>query len=250
MTEPTVPSANGANLGHMTGVFREVLNKFLQNMDDMLPAVVVNYDRDKQRVSVQPLIMVVKTNNAPVQRAAIEELPVFQIGAGGFVLNFNLRPGDLGFIKANDRDISLFLQSYTQSTPNTFRKHSFEDAIFIPAPLHGIQINDEDDENCVLQTLDGKQRIAIWGDRIKMTSSDGTHTSAITIHPDHVIIDTPLTTFTGDIETDGERGDGDATFNGTLRARVDVIATDDSISLVHHVHGGVQTGGGNTGEPV
>lgn len=250
MADQDIPSVDGANLGTLNGAFREILGKFLQNIDDMLPAIVVSYDRANQRVQVQPLIMVLKTNGAPVPRAPLAELPVFQIGAGGFVLNFNLKPGDLGFIKASDRDISLFLQSYSQSTPNTFRKHSFEDAIFLPAPLAGIQINGEDEENCVLQTLDGKQRIAIWSDRIKMTSAAGSDSSSITILPTHVIIDTPLTTFTGNIVTDGTRGDGDATFEGTLRAHVDVIAVDDNISLVHHVHGGVQPGGGNTGEPV
>lgn len=250
MTQPNIPAANKGNFGSMAGMFREILSSFLMNVDDMLPARIVSYDRASNLAKVQPLIMLIKTNGQIQPRAQVASIPVLQIGGGNFMLNFNLSPGDLGFIKANDRDISLFLQSFTQSPPNTYRKHTFEDAIFIPAPMHGMTINDEDAENVVLSTLDGTQRVSIWPDRVKMTSTDGMTESSITIFPDNIVIDTPLTTFTGDIETDGSRGDGDATFNGTLRAKIDVIATDDDISLVEHIHSGVQSGGSNTGPPV
>lgn len=250
MTQADVPGANKANFGTMAGMFREILSSFLQDLDDMIPAKVVSYDRAKNLAKVQPLIMLIKTNGEIQPRAQVASVPVLQIGGGNFMLNFNLSPGDLGFIKANDRDISLFLQSFTQSPPNTYRKHSFEDAVFIPAPMHNMKINSEDASNVVLSTLDGKQRISIWGDRVKMTSSSDISTSAITIFPDHIVIDTPLTTFTGAILSDGSRGTGDATFDGTLRATVDVIATNNNISLVHHRHSGVTTGGGNTGQSI
>lgn len=250
MTQANVPGANKANFGTMAGMFREILSTFLQGVDDMIPAKVISYDRQTNLAKVQPLIMLVKTNGEIQQRAQVASVPVLQIGGGNFMLNFNINPGDLGFIKANDRDISAFMQSFTSSPPITYRKHSFEDAIFIPAPMHNMTINSEDESNVVLSSLDGKQRLSIWGDRVKLTSSDDLHTSSITIFPDHVKIDTPLTTFTGAIITDGTRATGDATFNGTLRATVDVIATNNNISLVHHKHSGVQTGGSNTGESV
>lgn len=250
MTLPNIPAANKANYNTMAGMFREILSSFLINVDDMLPAKIVSYDRTTNLAKVQPLIMLIKTNGQIQPRAQVASVPVLQLGGGNFMLNFNLNPGDLGFIKANDRDISLFLQSFTQSAPNTFRKHTFEDAVFIPAPMRNMTIKSEDSENAVLSTLDGKQRISIWDDRIKLTSSDDDGNSSITIFPDHIKIDTPLATFTGAIVSDGTRATGDATFSGTIRATVDVIATNNNISLVHHKHSGVTTGGSNTGQSV
>jgi phage gp45-like len=50
-------------------------------------------------------------------------------------------------------------------------------------------------------------------------------------------IDAPLVELTGDM-----------TVAGTVTASVDVVG--GGVSLKHHVHGGVDPGGGNTGEPV
>ena len=52
-----------------------------------------------------------------------------------------------------------------------------------------------------------------------------------------VVLDTPLVECTGDVAV-----------AGTVTAGVDVVAA--GISLVGHVHGGVDTGAGNTGVPV
>lgn len=236
MVENAPPSANPANRESLTGVMREVLSKFLQRVDDMLPATVVAFDRASNIATVRPMVMLLTTVGETLQRAPVSAVPVFQIGAGGFVLNFNLKPGDMGWIKANDRDISLFMQSGKEEKPNTLRLHSFEDGVFFPSVLRDFVIDGEDEENVVLQTLDGTQRIAIWPDKIKITSTT------------EIILDAPETMITGNLTM----GDGtqDATFNGTLNVTGDVIAGAETISLVTHVHDGVTTGGGNTGEPV
>lgn len=239
MTEAKIPSVNPSDFGSMAGLFRHVLRKFLQNVDDMLPARVVSYDRDSKRVQVQPQIMILNTDGSVSTRNAVASIPVLQLGGGNFVLDFPLNPGDLGYIKANDRDISLFLQAYTQSPPNTYRKHSFEDAVFIPAPMHGYSISEEDGDNVVLQTLDGTQRIAIWPDRIKITSDN------------KIVLDAPLVECTGPIITGTNPAyDQYATINGTLSATVDIIVDDGNISLKTHVHSGVDPGPGESGPPV
>lgn len=241
MTIGTEPSINPANTGSLQGMMENVMQKVLQRTDDMLPATVIEFDRASNRARVQPQIMMVNTDGQSIGRAAIASVPVFQIGAGGFVLNFNLKPGDLGWIKASDRDISLFMQSFTETPPNTFRLHSFEDGVFFPNVLTGFTIHSEDEENCVLQTLDGSQRIAIWEDRVKITSDQD------------IILDAPLVTITGNLITGTETGgSGTATFNGEVRVNGDVIGDYDgtTISLNTHVHNGVQSGSSNTGQPV
>lgn len=171
MTSLAPPSRNPTNNGRLRGVFRVVLNKFLQHgIDDMLPASVVAYDRNTNLASVQPLINVITTLNQIKVRPQIASVPVWQGGGGGSMSNFNLVPGDLGFIKANDRDISLFKQLWQIVTPNTKRMHSFSDGVFWPATLTGFTIQTEDDGNYVIGRRDSTVRISIWTDKVKVTA--------------------------------------------------------------------------------
>jgi hypothetical protein len=146
----------------MVGMFDVVLAKFLQNfVDDMIPAQVVAYSRTSNTAQVQPLISRVTTQGVTVKRAAVQSVPVIQIGGGGFVLNFPIKTGDLGFLKANDVDISLFKQFWNMVVPNTARKHNFADSVFIPAALTGVTIQTADASNVVLQALNGSVRISL-----------------------------------------------------------------------------------------
>jgi hypothetical protein len=135
----------------------------------MLPASVVAYDRATNRASVQPLIPVITTSGVQINRAPVASVPVLQLGGGGFVLSFPIAAGDLGWIKANDRDISLFKQSLKNSIPNTQRKHSFEDAMFIPDTMFsGVTIAGGDADNVVLQNLAGTVKISLSGDTVTL----------------------------------------------------------------------------------
>lgn len=162
------PSIDPADEGDLLGSLRHILGKELQNLDGMLPAKVIAYDRAKNRATVQPLVMLLTTSNTTVARATLASVPVYQIGGGGFILNFNLKAGDLGWIKASDRDISLFLQSYAASAPNTIRKHSFSDAVFYPDVMKGYTIAGEDAENAVLQNLDGSVKLALAASKMTL----------------------------------------------------------------------------------
>lgn len=171
MTMNAIPSRNPTNDGSLVGAFRVALSKFLQGVDDMLPCVVIAYDRRKNTATVQPLISMVTTLGEIVPRAQIASVQVFQIGGGGFTLNFPMKPGDLGWIKANDRDISLFKKALKFVAPNTARKHSFEDGVLIPDEMmKDVIINDEDLENALFQNNDGTVRIALWPSQIKITT--------------------------------------------------------------------------------
>ena len=170
------PSRDPANDDSLLGLVRQVLDKFLQGVDDMLPARVISYDRASNRATVVPMVKLLTTDNRQLPRAQIASVPVLQPGGGGFVLSLNLKPGDLGWVKANDRDISLILQAYRDTAPNTLRKHSFSDALFIPDAMRSITTVGEDDENMVLQSLDGVARVAVWSDRVKISAGDNSVT--------------------------------------------------------------------------
>lgn len=225
MADRSRKSQNVSHAGSLSGALREILGKFLADMDDMLPAVVISYDRTTNRVAVRPLVRILRTDNTLLDRAAIASVPVLNIGGGNAVLSFNLLPGDLGWIKANDRDISLFLQNMADAPPNTLRKHSFNDGIFIPDQFKKWTLNVEDENFAVLQTLDGTQRISIQDAQIKITSD------AL------VTIDAPLTALTGSLTVAGTiAGVGNIATEANLAAEGDVTGQSAGAAVVLNTH--------------
>lgn len=217
--ENQVPSRDPADDGTMLGVLKGVLGKFLNSVDDMLPAQVISFDRATNRATVRPMIKMLTTDNQQLSRAQIASVPVLQIGGGGSLLAFNLVPGDLGWIKANDRDISLFLQTFRDNPPNTLRKHTFQDAVFIPHVMTGYSIAGEDAGNAVLQSNNGAVRVSIWPDRLKLSAGS----LSVTIGPTSIDFFGPVNMPNG--------------------------ATIGGIPFATHKHTGVQTGGGVSGGP-
>lgn len=177
------PDIDPANNGSLAGTLQFCMRKFAQGLDGMLPAKVINYDRTSNRVQVQLLIAMVTTQGTQVSRPQIASIPVMVFGGGNFFLSFPLNPGDIGWVLANDRDISLFLQTYQEAAPNTFRINNFSDGVFVPDIMHGYTIASEDDNSVVLQNLDGTIKISLQSDRIKLTA--------------------PLVEITGGLQVDG-----------------------------------------------
>jgi hypothetical protein len=217
MNRNSPPSINPADQGTLTGTFRFILNKMLQDTNGMLPARVVSFDRATNIATVQPMIAILSTNDEQVSRTPVTNIPVFQIGGGNAVLNFNLLPGDLGWILANDRDISLFLQSFSESPPNTLRKNDFSDSVFFPNIMRDYSINTEDSAHAVLQTLDGTVRIALWPNRVKITAPLGLE------------VEGPINA-TGGLSVSGGGGftvTGDMALLGDIAVHGDITATGD-----------------------
>lgn len=187
-TDQVDPRFNNANQGTLTGILDETFKHFKKNTDDMLPATVIAYDRVSNVASVQPQIQMVATDGTLVGRGAIASVPVLCLGGGGFTINFPLVSGSRGWIKASDRDMSLYRQSLVTSPPNTARMHDFADGLFIPDIVAGYTLNGEDTNNMVIQSLDGTIRVAIWPDRVKVTTPNGTGQFG----PDRILFTTPL----------------------------------------------------------
>jgi hypothetical protein len=163
MTANSPPSINPADTGTMQGLFRHVLNKYMQDVDDMLPAQVIGYnnDRNNPRVNVQIMYLVTTTDGSTVPMSQLASVPVMSVSGGGFVLSFPIKNGDMGWIKANDQDLSLFFGSLQASPGNTQRMHTFEDAVFIPDLMRGWDIKEEDKDSVVLQSLDGSVKLVL-----------------------------------------------------------------------------------------
>jgi hypothetical protein len=93
------------------------------------------------------------------------------LGGGGFVANFPLPAGSKGWIKAADRDISLYLQSGNAGAPNTKRMHTFSDGLFIPDVGSGFTVASEDTTNAVIQSLDGSVKVSLGSTTIELKAT-------------------------------------------------------------------------------
>lgn len=171
------PSRDPANDGKLIGVLKHAFQKFIQDVDDMLPAKVISYDRVTNRAKVQPLIRMVSTTGEILSRAPVASVPVARFGGDNVVLSFNLSAGDLGWIKANDRDISNFKQTYAEASPNTRRKHTFSDAIFIPDMLASVVINPAHTSHALMQTKDGSSCLAFLTENLVLELDSTTKAS-------------------------------------------------------------------------
>lgn len=195
------PDIDPSNNGTLAGLLRFSMKKFMQNVDGMLPAQVMSYDRDNNRVQVQVLIQMVTTGGQKISRFQLAQIPVLILGGGNLFISFPLKTGDLGWILANDNDISLFLQTYTETPPNTPRVSSFSDAMFIPDIMHDYTINDEDTDSMVISNLDGTVRIAISEEKVTITSPGVTIMSP-TVHINGDLAITGAVTASGSITSD------------------------------------------------
>jgi hypothetical protein len=223
MSEGNIPSKDPADEGSLGGVLRSVFRKLLMNTDAMLPARVLNYDRENNVATVQPVIAMLTTDGKVVPRAQVARVPVLALGGGGFCLNFPLVQGDLGWIEASDRDISLYLQSLNEAQPNTYRLHSFEDGRFIPDVMNKFDVGDVAADEMAIQSLDGTVRVTLSPTRVRVVAPE-------------VLIDTDQMTV-----------NGVTTFNDEVTFNDDTVT--NGIRFSTHKHTGVTTGGGTSGGP-
>lgn len=212
--------------------------------DKLVPARIVQFDRAQNQATIQPLIMWVDTNDNTTMRPPVARVPVISLGGGGFHISFPLKEGDLGWILASDRDISLFLQSLQASPPNTMRQHSFSDAWFIPDVFRNYTISGEDADSMVIQSVDASTRIAIKQGFITITAPTG------------VKVVTPTAEFSKDVKIDGNltvtglttvNGGFNANGSGSTSVTLPENSTIGGINVFGHGHEQNGTSGRTSG---
>lgn len=181
----------------LSSVLRFVKRAIEMDIECMLPCRIISYDRARNVAAVRPQIVVTKRNPTGgalerTPRVDIPDIPVLSLGAGGFHINFPIKAGDLGWIWAADRDITLFLQNLQETHAATEgASHKFSDAVFIPDAFRNYTINGEDEGALVIQSTDSATRISIREDNIKITT------------PVKVTLDTPLVETTHNLKVGG-----------------------------------------------
>lgn len=237
MSTPQIPSKPPAIDGDLGAALSFIFQKMMQKVDGQLPAQVISYNRTTNRAMVQPLISIISTGGQRVGRAPIAAVPVLALGGGNFFVNFPLGPGDIGWIEASDRDISLYLQSSQVASPNDGRIHSFEHGRFVPDVFDKYTFT-PDAGAMIISSLDGSTRIVMSAGKIQLLAAE---------------IDINSTTFT--INNSGTMTVNTATYNQnttsgagsttTGNVNLPVATTINGREFMTHEHTDPQ--GGNTG---
>jgi Phage protein Gp138 N-terminal domain len=235
----TRPQAN-TSLPNAIGA---ALRNHQMDIESMIPAQVVSYDRGLNTATIKPMIMRVDVNDNNISRFQLIKIPVISMGGGGFHINFPLKQGDLGWIHASDRDISLFLQTLQESHPPGSRFHTFESGMFVPDVFRQYTINGADSAAMVIQSTDGNTRISISAGTINITA------------PSAVGVTTPMATFSTNVHVKGTllvdqqisaNGGFNATGGGNLSCVLPQMTTINGITVATHGHQQQNNGSGRT----
>ncbi|ELZ1063216.1 MULTISPECIES: Gp138 family membrane-puncturing spike protein [Enterobacteriaceae] len=192
-----------------------------------LPGVIRSFDPETVTCDVDIAItarmtkagtMVEDFQYESVRHPILEDLPVVFPRGGGVTLTFPVKEGDECLIVFSSRSIDFWWQNGGVQERADGRVLDLSDAFVIPGPQsQARKISGISTSAAQLRTDDGSAFVEVAaGGAITITS--------------------PQITLNGPVQVNGSiTSTGDQTANG--------------ISQVNHTHGGVQSGGSNTGKP-
>ena len=186
-------------------------------------------------VNLQPLVNLVDADNVSWQNQIVYNVPYMRIQGGSNGIILDPVVGDIGIATVCDRDISTVKNTGKISNPASNRKFSFSDMVYLmtiigQAPTQYIQFNASG------ITILSPNKVIINAPNVEIDAS-----TACTINAPSIVLNGAITQGTGS-------NAGNATFGGSMAVTGDVTANGTSVHT--HKHGGVQTGGGQTGVPV
>ncbi|MGL5223571.1 MAG: Gp138 family membrane-puncturing spike protein [Plesiomonas shigelloides] len=211
---------------------RIVFRELMKGTYTAIPGHILAFDPATQRAQVQIGVLRVEMSGAEVVPPHVEDVPVCFPG-DDFVLEYQIEPGCEGMIVFSQRCIDGWKNTGGVATNPLGRFHDMQDAMFVPGIRSLPNVIPAFTNNGIrLRNRDGTQRIGMTNDGTSfMENSNGfiRLTADGKVNINGVVFDTQ-----GNVESPA-----------TVTAVTDVKAA--TISLKQHRHGGVQTGGGNTG---
>ena len=214
----TTPALTPAQLNFaQTAQWKEILKQALTDLRVAIPAVVTDFDPVKQVVGVEVAIReIVRTPNGPqnVTIAPIYNVPVIYPSAGGFSLTLPLQAGDEGWLVFCDMCIDLWWMRGGIQNQFERRRHDLSDCGFFPGGKNQQKI------------ISGYS-----GDTAQLRSDDGSTFVEIAQGGIVNVVAPGGVNITGNLVVSGE-------------------VTGNGIPLSTHVHGGVFSGGSDTGPPI
>ena len=214
-----------------------------------LPGVIASFDAAAMTCTVQPAIsgtrLKLDGSGVDVKMAVLLDCPVCFPGGGGATLTFPLKAGDECLVVFSSRCIDSWWQLGGVQGQAEMRMHDLSDGFVIPGPRSQPRKFNVSDNAVQLRTDDSAAYVEInpTTHKIKaLTSGDVEILAANITLEGNIILDGQIT------QQNTAGGSTTATMIGPINVTNDVTAGGKSLKT--HAHSGVQTGGGNTGQPV
>lgn len=188
-------------------------------------------------VDVQPMVNQLDGQGNAVRHGTINQIPYMRMQGGANAVILDPKVGDIGIAVFADRDISAVKANKDIANPGSMRWFDMADGMYIGGILNAAP------EQYVQFSSAGIKLFSPTA--IKLESS-----AKVEIVAPEVTIDA---TTSVEVTTPTFTVNGDSQFNGTVDASGNISAPDGVFggkSFNSHKHGGVQTGGGQTGTPV
>jgi len=181
-------------------------------------------------VDIQPLVQQTDGVGNVTALPPVYGVPYMRIQGGTDAVILDPKVGDLGIALFGDRDLSAVKTTKAMAPPGSQRRNSLSDALYIGGLLNGTPV----------------QFVQFTADGITVKSP-----TKVTIEAPNIQANasTQFKVVSPNIQLDGAvHVTGAQTNDSTIVANGEV--TGNGIALSTHKHGGVQTGGGQTGTPV
>ncbi|EHZ8806236.1 phage baseplate protein [Salmonella enterica] len=231
-------------------VAQSTFNNTLANARSSLPGIIQSFDPE----TVTSVVMIAVKSSTPapfespesaqsVDYPLLMDVPVVFPRGGGVTLTFPIKEGDECLVVFSSRCIDFWWQNGGVQERADKRMHDLSDAFVIPGPQSQVKkISGISTSAAQLRTDNGTAfvEVAAGGDITATTTGSMT-------------INAPTITLNGNVTINGNLSQGMGESGGTATMLGPVTVTNDveagGKSLTTHTHGGVQTGGGNTGAP-
>lgn len=107
--------------------FNSLKGNLSEQTNSAMVGRIERFDASKMKADVLPLI---RSKNG-AKPSMLIGVPVSMLRAGGFVIRPPYKKGDIVLVVFVDRDMDNFMLSGRQSTPETNRTHSLDDAVVV-----------------------------------------------------------------------------------------------------------------------
>lgn len=242
--------------GDLAEVLKTERNKINNQLRVAMPGIIQSFDPGAVTCVVQPAIRYVQTDNDGNQSTSdyplLLDVPVIFPRGGGVTLTFPVKAGDECLVIFADRCIDFWWQSGGVQEPVDTRQHDLSDAFAIVGPqsqarkISGISTSAAqlrtDDGAAFIEVAAGHDITVNTPGKLTASAQGGTEITSPTIVLNGAV------TINGSLSQGLGPGGGNATMLGPITVTHDVTA--GGISVQEHLHGGVQTGSGQTGQPV
>lgn len=236
-------------------VLKAVADSLSTGLRVAMPGIIQSFDAEAVTATIQPAVKAsVRQADGSVVSVALPllvDVPVHFQRGGGVTLTFPITEGDECLVIFADRCIDYWWQNGGVQEPVDPRQHHLADAFALVGPQsQAKKISGISTSAAQLRTDDGAAFIEVAAGHNITVNTPGKLTASAQggteINSPEIVLNGNVT-INGNLSQGMGAGGGTATMLGPVNVTNDVNA--GGISLQTHKHGGVETGGGQTGGP-